>query len=102
MVTMKLKLKLFRGDAKRRESFWLHPVDLYLVCLNWNFFVVVFFMKLAAMRQPVTPTETIQFINSTIKSAGLQSTVNDWKEKHAILVLKMMVNLSGKSIGLVF
>ena len=31
-------------------------------------FFVETFMKLAAMRQPVTPTEALQFINSTIKS----------------------------------
>jgi hypothetical protein len=23
---------------KREESIWLHPVDPYLVCLNWNLF----------------------------------------------------------------
>jgi hypothetical protein len=23
---------------KKEESFWLHPLDLYLMCLNWNLF----------------------------------------------------------------
>jgi hypothetical protein len=40
-------------------------------------FFVETFMKLAAMRQPVTPTEALQFINSTIKSAGLEGKVKD-------------------------
>jgi hypothetical protein len=33
-----VKLKLFGQDANREKSFWLQPVDLYLVCLNRTFF----------------------------------------------------------------
>jgi hypothetical protein len=33
------------------------------------------------MRQPVTPTEALQFINSTVKSAGLEKMVQTWKQK---------------------
>ena len=35
-----VKLKLFGRDVKKVESFWLHPLDLYLVCLNWNLFLL--------------------------------------------------------------
>jgi hypothetical protein len=45
-------------------------------------FFVETFMKLAAMRQPVTPTESLQFINATVKSAGLEKKVQAWKQKH--------------------
>ncbi len=36
----------------------------------------------------MTLTEALQFINSTNKSAGLQSKVNDWKEKHCNLSIE--------------
>jgi hypothetical protein len=85
---IKLKLELFGRVVKKVESFWLHPLDLYLVFLNRNLFFVETFMKLAAMRQPVTATEAFQFINSTIRSSGLEGKVKDRKEKHCNLIME--------------
>jgi hypothetical protein len=45
-------------------------------------------MKLAAIRQPVTPTEALQLNNSTIRSFGSESKVKNWKEKHCNLSIK--------------
>jgi hypothetical protein len=51
-------------------------------------FFVETIMNLAAMRQPVTPTEALQFINSTIRSSGLEGKVKDWKVKHCNLIME--------------
>ncbi len=42
------------------------------------------------MRQPVTPTEALQCINSTIKSTGLKKKVQSWEQKHNKLTEEVM------------
>ncbi len=41
------------------------------------------FLKLAEMRQYVTVTEALEFINSTIRNTSVERQVKEWKKKHS-------------------
>ena len=41
------------------------------------------FLKLAEMRQYVTVTEALEFINSTIRNTSMERQVKEWKKKHS-------------------
>ncbi len=42
-------------------------------------FFVETFLKLAAMRQPLTATEALEFMNATIKNTSYEKEVAEWK-----------------------
>jgi len=84
----KVKTETVRTRCKKGRKLLVASFGPIPCVLELEPFFVETFMKLAAMRQPVTPTEALQFINSTIRCSGLEGKVKDWKEKHCNLIME--------------